>query len=78
MKPVTVNVIDSVYTQYQEEARRNGTKTSELIRDAMTYYLTEKLEKRHTLDSWKPVTLGGMKSDYADNGNREELLDDRY
>jgi hypothetical protein len=78
MKPVTIYVSESVYEEYQDKALRSGTKAALLIRDAMNYYLKEKLEKQNTLSSWQPLHVGAVLSDWTDNANREELLDDRY
>lgn len=78
MKPVTIYVSESVYEEYQDKAARSGTKAALLIRDAMDYYLKEKLEKQNTLSSWQPLHLGGVISDWVDNNNREEMLNDRY
>lgn len=78
MKMITINVSQSVYARYQDEAARHDSNASELIRDAMNFYLNEKLSKQHSLDSWQPLHLGAVLSDWADNANREEMLNDRY
>lgn len=78
MNTMTLNVQEPVYARYKSIAAKRGKKASELIREAMTFYLEEKLEKQQSLDLWKPLSLGSFISDYADGVNREEMLTGRY
>lgn len=73
MNIITLNVQDPVYARYKSIAAKRGKKASELIREAMAFYLEEKLEKQQSLDSWEPLSLGSLISDYADGVNREEM-----
>jgi len=78
MKPITINVSVPVYRLFAAEAKKRDRKTSELIRDAMELYLTEKVHPFRALDSWKPVSLGTVKADWADGSFRDEMIDGRY
>lgn len=75
---MTLNVQEPVYARYKAIAAKRGKKASELIREAMSFYLEERLEKQNSLDLWKPLSLGSLISDYADGNNREEMMNGRY
>ena len=77
MKPLTLYVSDSTYTSFQLATGRKNTKAAVLIREAMDYYLQEKLSKKSSLSEWKPLDLGKVKNDWADGSFREEMLDER-
>ena len=77
MKPLTLYVSDEVYSLYQTIALKQKTKAAALIRDAMTSYL-EKLQKKKTLDDFRPFDSGEIKNDFINDGFRGEMLDDRY
>lgn len=78
MKPITINVSEPVYRLFAAEAKKRDRKTSELIRDAMELYLSEKVRPSRSLDAWEPVSLGAVKSDWADGSFRGEMIDARY
>jgi hypothetical protein len=78
MKPITINVSEPVYRLFAAEAKKRDRKTSELIRDAMELYLAEKVRPSRSLDSWAPVSLGTVKSDWSDASFRDEMIDKRY
>lgn len=77
MKPLTLYVSDEVYSLYQTIALKQKTKAAALIRDAMTSYL-EKLQKKKTLDDFRPFDSGKIKNDFINDDFRGEMLDDRY
>lgn len=60
MKPITINVSEPTYREFQEYARRHDRKTSELIREAMEIYRLEKIEGGQTgsLARLEPISLG--------------------
>ncbi|MCH8473693.1 MAG: ribbon-helix-helix protein, CopG family [Opitutales bacterium] len=45
MKPITVNVSESTYREFKEQARRQDRKTAELIREAMEFYREKKIRE---------------------------------
>lgn len=78
MKPLTLYVSDDVYAAYQDVAEKTGVKAAALIRNAMDFFLKEKLNKRRSLEDFVPFDSGKLLSDYNDNSYRLEMLDDRY
>ena len=68
MKPLTLYVSDEVYSLYQTIALKQKTKAAALIRDAMTSYL-EKLQKKKTLDDFRPFDSGEIKNDFINPAN---------
>jgi len=78
MKPITFNVSEPIYSLFQAEAKKRDKKTAELIREAMELYVVEKLRAHPSLESWAPVSLGGVRMDWADGAFRDEMLADRY
>jgi len=78
MKPLTLYVSNEVYSSYQDAAERSGVKAAALIRNAMDYFLQEKLTKQKSLDSFVPFDSGKMIKDYKESDYREEMLNDRY
>ena len=78
MKPLTLYVSDEVYSSYQAMAVKQGTKAAALIREAMNSYLSEKLQKKKTLDDFKSFDSGELKIDFINDDFRGEMLDDRY
>ena len=49
MKPITLYVALSMYETYQLQAKKQGRKTSELIRNAMQDYADEHFKTKHLL-----------------------------
>ncbi len=78
MKPITVNISEPIYRRFLEEARKRDKKAAELIREAMEFYLEERLRKSADLDSWTPLSLGAVREDWKDGSFRDELLSQRY
>lgn len=60
MKTITVNVSEPVYREFQEFARQRDRKTSELIREAMELYRSEKIQPSPSasLTELSPVSVG--------------------
>jgi hypothetical protein len=78
MKPVTINVSEPVYALFQAEAKKRDRTAAELIREAMELYVNEKIHPARDIMQWHPLTLGGIKKDWADGSFREEMLDAGY
>ncbi|MBN2050862.1 MAG: hypothetical protein JW760_10490 [Spirochaetales bacterium] len=78
MKPVTIYVSEVIYSLYKAEAGKRDRTAAELIREAMEHYITEKLHPHRGLDEWAPLSLGGVKKDWADGSFRREMLDGGY
>ena len=77
MKPVTIYFQEMKYLIFQEMAKTQNRKAAELVRDAMDEYIEKHSVQKKTLDSWKPVSLGGMRSDAKDwisKDYQDELL----
>ena len=78
MKTITINVSEPVYREFQEYARAHDRSTSELIREAMKEYLTQKLRRQTSIRDLKPVSLGKILQDSTKRGDLlEEMIDDR-
>lgn len=60
MKPITINVSESVYRDFQEYAKRKDRKAAELIREAMELYREKKIHETssRSLRDLQPVSLG--------------------
>ncbi|MFO7729149.1 MAG: hypothetical protein R6V86_00140 [Spirochaetia bacterium] len=78
MKPITIYVSETVYSLYKAEAEKRDRTASELIREAMEQYITEKLRSHRSLDEWTPLSLGMVKRDWADGSFRDEMLNSGY
>jgi len=57
MKPITFNVFPPIYLQYKIHAKKRGKKVSELIREAMEYYLKQQIEPVSSLKNFIPISL---------------------
>lgn len=78
MKPVTVYFQELKYLMFQELASRQNRKAAELVRDAMDEYLENHAKQSASLDSFKPVSLGGLKvgaQDWLSKDFQSEILD---
>jgi Arc/MetJ-type ribon-helix-helix transcriptional regulator len=58
MKTITINVSEPVYEDFRRASKRLDRSTSELIREAMELYRTERLRPRHDLRDLRPRSLG--------------------
>lgn len=61
MKTITINVSEAVYRDFQEHARVSDRPTSELIREAMELYWTQRIRPKHSLRELQPLSLGKVK-----------------
>ena len=71
MKPVTVYLQELKYLMFQRLAESQNRKAAELVRDAMDEYLSNHTKTNVSFSSWKPVSLGGLKSGAADWASRD-------
>ena len=63
MKTITFNVSEPVYREFQEYAKRNDRKASELIREAMERYRDETIRDSGSasLRDLQPVSVGEVR-----------------
>ena len=73
MKPITVNVSESVYRDFQAYAKQNDRTTSELIREAMELYRNQRIRSKKSLKDFGPLSLGGVKKLWEES---DDLLDE--
>lgn len=71
MKTITVNVSEVVYREFQEHAKVSDRTTSELIREAMELYSSERIRTRRSLRDLRPLSLGRVKKPW---GQDDDLL----
>lgn len=71
MKPITVNVSEPTYREFQEYARRKDRKTSELIREAMEIYREQHIRDSgdRSLCELRPRSLGKILRPLGDEDN---------
>ena len=77
MKPVTVYLQEIKYLLFQEMAKNENKKAAELVRDAMDEYIENHTSQAKSLDSWEPISLGGLKeqaSDWISKDYQDEIL----
>lgn len=58
MKTITINVSEPTYRIFQEYARDRDRTASELIREAMELYKTEKIDRKTSLRDLHPFSVG--------------------
>lgn len=75
MKAITVNVSETVYREFQEHARASDRTTSELIREAMELYSSERIRARRSLRELRPLSLGRLKRPLGEDDLLGEMLD---
>lgn len=76
MKPITVNVSETVYRDYQDCARSVDRPTSGLIREAMEAYWRERIQSRPSLAQHFPRSVGKVKIPFlGDDDLLAEMLD---
>lgn len=75
MKTITINVSETVYRDFQEHARVSDRPTSELIREAMELYWTQRIRSRRSLRGLQPLSLGKVKMSLrAEDDILDEML----
>ena len=60
-KTITINVSEPVYREFQERARKVDRTASELIREAMEYYVRDRLREPRSVLALPALDLGKMK-----------------
>ena len=76
-KPVTIYLQELKYLMFQQMAKNQNRKEAELVRDAMDEYIQNHAGTKSTFDSWKPVSLGGLKDgakDWITKDYQDEML----
>ena len=58
MKMITINVDESVYTRFQDEAAKRNQSASELIREAMVLYDEQAIRRATSIFDDKPALVG--------------------
>ena len=77
-KMVTLYVSSVLYQEYQMQAKKNGKKTAELIRDAMEEYSKNNFHKKQKLSSLNfsiGVRLRAGAKDYLNDDWRGDMMD---
>jgi len=59
MRPITINVSEPVYEDFQRFAQKMDRKASELIREAMEAYRQQHMVRRTSLRDRRPASVGG-------------------
>lgn len=81
LKPVTLYVATRLYEKYQFQARKQGRKTAELIRNAMQDYADEHFKTKNSMkiiDFSRTVTLKtGAKDFLTDDTWKEDFTSGR-
>ncbi len=73
MKTITINVSEPVYAEFRAAAESSGRPTSELIREAMEFYRSERLRPRASLLDFRPRSTGRVLMDLRPS---DALLDE--
>ena len=76
-KPVTVYLQELKYLMFQQMARAQNRKAAELVREAMDEYIQNHGRAKKPLDSWQPISLGGLKAntqDWISKDYQDEML----
>ncbi len=78
MKTVTIYLSQMQYQKFQVQAKKQGKKTAELIREAMDYYSETHFNQKQKMSSLsfdKGVTLATGAKDFISENWREDMLD---
>ena len=78
MKTVTVYLSQVQYQQFKMQAKKQGKKTAELIREAMDYYSETHFNQKQKMSSLsfdRGVTLASGSKDFLSDNWRDEMLD---
>ena len=77
MKAITIHVSEPVYREFQSLGRSLDRTASELIRESMEQYLTQRRgEKKRSLLDIQPLSLGIRKSWRTRRDLLGDMLDD--
>lgn len=74
MKPISLHVQEDTYRDLRSLAERTGRPVAELIREAMSEYLTRRQGHGGSIFELPPHPSGAQLRGW----NREELLDEMY
>lgn len=74
MKPISLHVNEDVYRDLRSLAERSGRPVAELIREAMSEYLTRRQGNGGSIFELSPHPSGAQLRGWS----REELLDEMY
>ncbi|MBR5646572.1 MAG: hypothetical protein IKX23_08050 [Treponema sp.] len=81
LKPITLYVAVQLYENYQQQAQKQGRKTSELIRNAMQDYADKNFKTKismKNIDFSRTVTLKkGSKDFLSDDSWKEDFISGR-
>lgn len=72
MKAITINVSEPVYRIFKEYAKDQDRTASELIREAMELYKTERIERKSSIRDLQAFSVGKIlkpisgRNDYLD------------
>lgn len=58
MKTITINVSEPIYREFQQRARKFDRTASELIREAMEFYVRERLSQSRSVLDFPALDLG--------------------
>jgi len=70
-KTITINVSEPVYREFQERARKVDRTVSELIREAMEYYVRDRRREPRSVLALPALDLGKMKKPLS---SQDDLL----
>lgn len=73
MRVVTINVDETVYERLRSYAGRTGRPTSELIREAMADYASERIPAPQSIFDGEPYHVGAVLRDLS---AEDDLLDE--
>jgi len=71
MRTITINVSEPIYQEFRDRARKVDRTASELIREAMEYYVRDRLRESRSVLGFPALDLGKMKKPL---GPKDDLL----
>jgi hypothetical protein len=74
MKTITVNVSEPVYHDFQEYAKQHDRTASEIIREAMEDFRTNKIRRPTSLKDIRPVSVGQVLQPFTGSEDMLEAL----
>ena len=75
MKPISIHVSERDYQQFKSLAAQAGRPVSELIREAMSDYLEERVSRRASLLQIQPHPSGRLLADWERSDLYDEMLE---